>query len=314
MSGGVARYRYRPSRKRSSGGKAFNRGNSARAAGNPVSRLKAPSSTNGCSQMPRAETQLIAALPMYDWPEVSGEVDALWARLRDAFRVVGIGAPERLVRTRADIPWPLQGDFDPSALWRHPALLLSQTCWGPLHATDLADHVTVLGQPDYSGVVGGHGTKYSSAIVIAAVAARASEDVAPPEDGRALLPLNLIRGKCFIGSEPHSLSGYLGLEADLAAAGTGYDHFSQTRFSGGHRLSIRAIAAGEADVATIDCRSWQLARQYEPAAAALRVVGWTEARPGLPYIMARGLADRFGETVRAALCATGLIERQEPAG
>ena len=253
---------------------------------------------------------MIAALPMYDWPEVAVEVDALWARVRDGLREKGVAAPDRLARDNGDLASDpdLTGDIDLGSLWRHPSLLFSQTCWGPLRATDLADHVTVLGQSDYSGVVGGHGTNYSSAILMASSALGEGADVTPPDDGSALLPLDLIADKRFIGNDPHSLSGFLGLRDDLTAAGKSYDHFSQATFSGGHRLSIRAIAAGEADVATIDCRSWKLARQFEPAAAVLRVVGWTAARPGLPYIMASRLADRYGEAVRNVLFSAGLIK------
>lgn len=252
---------------------------------------------------------LIAALPMYDWPEVRGEVDAIWTSVRDALRTSGIPAPERLLRAPSDAPSELdwRDDNDLLTLWRYPSLLFSQTCWGPLRDTDIAEHVLVLGQSDYSDVAGGHGTNYSSAIVMPSSLLGEWIDVPPPVDGSALLPLELIADKRFIGNDPHSLSGFLGMKDDLAAAGVSYDHFLQVTFSGGHRLSIRAIAHGEADVATIDCRSWELARRFEPAAAALRVVGWTAAKPGLPYVMARGLAERYGCAVRDVLSSTRLI-------
>ena len=50
----------------------------------------------------------IAALPMYDWPEVRGEVDAQWAAVRDELRKKGVNAPERLTRRNADLP-PVPG-------------------------------------------------------------------------------------------------------------------------------------------------------------------------------------------------------------
>ena len=31
-------------------------------------------------------TAALAALPMYDWPELTGATDGLWAALRDALR------------------------------------------------------------------------------------------------------------------------------------------------------------------------------------------------------------------------------------
>ncbi len=42
----------------------------------------------------------------------------------------------------------------------------------------------------------------------------------------------------------------------------------------GHRASLRAVAAGEADVAAIDCRSWSIFRRFEPEVSArIQVVG-----------------------------------------
>src|SRR5690606_12017203 len=56
------------------------------------------------SRPDEAMTRFIAALPMYDWPEVRPEVDAQWVRLRDHLRRQGIEAPKTLVRRNADMP------------------------------------------------------------------------------------------------------------------------------------------------------------------------------------------------------------------
>src|SRR5690242_15236503 len=93
----------------------------------------------------------VAALPMYDWPEKRDEVDAQWARLRDAFRQRGIDAPEAVVRCNRELPAVPGGirdaageviapdparlppeELDFHALWLSPALLFGQTCWGPM--------------------------------------------------------------------------------------------------------------------------------------------------------------------------------------
>ena len=84
------------------------------------------------------------------------------------------------------------------------------------------------------------------------------------------------------------MSGIIALTRDLAAMGENLDIFSERIESGGHRNSIVAVAEGMADVAAIDCRSWALARRFEFAAKAVRVVGWTARRKGLPYIAALG--------------------------
>lgn len=46
----------------------------------------------------------IASMPMYDPPEERETVDLSWRRVRDALRLRGIAAPERLVRRNADLP------------------------------------------------------------------------------------------------------------------------------------------------------------------------------------------------------------------
>jgi ABC-type phosphate/phosphonate transport system substrate-binding protein len=247
-------------------------------------------------------SEFIAALPMYDWPEVRAGVDAQWADLRTRFLAAGIDAPECLVRRNADMPAVPNGirdaaglviaadpatlppdDLDYPTLWRHPKLLFGQTCWGPMETTGLADHVYVVGQPDYSDVEGGAGELYSSAVVM-----RADEASAP--DGDALPPLPLLRGARLAYNEPHSMSGLLALKRDLEAMGESLAIFSGRIETGGHRNSIRAVAEGGADVATIDCRSWSLATSHEPAATKLRVVGWTSRRKGLPYIRSAALS------------------------
>lgn len=271
-------------------------------------------------------TDLIAALPMYDWPEVRAEVDAQWAAIRDRLRAAGVAAPEVLTRRNADLPPVQRGirdrdgqviapdpatlppdEFDLPTLWRHPNLLFGQTCWGPMETTDLARHVRVIGQPSYDGFEGGEGEFYSSAVVMRRQHARPAGDVdarvPAPREGRAVLPLDLMRGKRLAFSEPHSMSGLLALARDLAAAGESLEMFSRRVETGGHRLSIVAVAEGRADVATIDCRSWSLARRFEPAASGLEAVGWTARRKGLPFIASRHLPEATAAALRGVLSA-----------
>ena len=141
--------------------------------------------------LPRAP--FIAALPMYDWPEVRGETDALWAEIRDALRARGIAAPECLTRRNGDMPdVDLPPDeFDLPALWRHPNLLVAMTCWGPMEL-GLRDHVRVVGQSDYAGVAGCEGEYYRSAIVMRRRRSPPSDtcgDISPQE-GRLALNLH----------------------------------------------------------------------------------------------------------------------------
>ncbi|MBZ9699051.1 MULTISPECIES: phosphate/phosphite/phosphonate ABC transporter substrate-binding protein [unclassified Mesorhizobium] len=267
-------------------------------------------------------SELIAALPMYDWPEARDEVDAQWASLRDSFRRRGIDAPQSIVRRNGDLP-PVPGgirdgegklvapdpvtlppdELDFHKLWMHPALLFAQTCWGPMEL-GLSRHVQVVGQPSYDAYEGGQGELYSSALVM-----RSGEgpEVRSPTDGKALLPLDLIRGRRFTFNSLDSMSGIIALTRDLKAAGEKLDIFSSYSESGGHRDSIVAVAEGKADVAAIDCESWALARRFEPAARKIVIVGWTARRKGLPYITARTTPEKTVRAMREALA--GLAEQ-----
>ncbi|RUX95865.1 MULTISPECIES: PhnD/SsuA/transferrin family substrate-binding protein [unclassified Mesorhizobium] len=267
-------------------------------------------------------SELVAALPMYDWPEVRGEVDAQWARLRDAFRQKGIDAPQTLVRSNGDLPSVPGGirdaagtliapdpatlppdELDYHELWLHPALLFAQTCWGPMEL-GLSRHVQVIGQPSYDAYEGGQGELYSSALVM-----RTGEgpEVLSPADGSPLLPLNLMRGKRFTFNSLDSMSGFLGLTRDLDVMGESLDIFASRSESGGHRASIVAIAEGRADVAAIDCESWILAQRFEPAAKKVAVIGWTGRRKGLPYITAATTPEKTVKALREAIA--GLAEQ-----
>ncbi len=235
-------------------------------------------------------TPSIAALPMYDWPEVRAETDAQWSRICGVLRDAGIAAPEALTRDTGDLY-----DF-----WRRPDILFAQTCWGPM-GDGLAEEVHVIGQPDYSDVEGGEGELYRSVVLM-------RSDALDGEQQGSMAPSiaslsEMIRGRRFAYNVPDSMSGYLALQADLGSL----DLFPEQIATGGHRASIRVVAAGRADVCAIDCRSWALAQRHEPAAAGLVPVGWTSPRKGLPYITCRQTPPETLATMRAALLETGLI-------
>jgi ABC-type phosphate/phosphonate transport system substrate-binding protein len=219
---------------------------------------------------------------MYDWPEARAGVDAFFAQLREAVPEL----PERLMR--------LETEPDLDAHWRDPALLLSQTCWGPMR-NGLAAHVAVLAQPSYDDVPGGRSTFYRSAIVM-----RDGVPVPPPIGDGAVLP-DGIGGLRPAINGPKSLSGALSLAEDLADPGLP----GRALATGSHRASIRAIVEDRADFAAIDCRSWALAQAYEPAAQHLTVVGWTALRPGLPYITSRSTPPALRSRLAEALIALG---------
>jgi len=255
----------------------------------------------------------VAALPMYDWPERRRANDELWSRIRDILVAANMPAPERLARCNADMP-PVPGgirdvhgeiiapdpatlppdEFDVHVLWRHPGLVFAQTCWGPLRA-GLAEHVDILWQPDYSKFAGGDKEHYRSAIVM-----RGEDAIGAAPENEPGIPFAAMRGKRFAYNDPLSMSGILAIREDMARSGVidSEDHFdafwSDTIETGSHRNSIIAVANGDADFAAIDCRTWAMALEYEPAARQLNVAGWTSPRLGLPYIRAKGLTADTG--------------------
>jgi ABC-type phosphate/phosphonate transport system substrate-binding protein len=224
----------------------------------------------------------LAALPMYDWPETRGSVDAFYAALRA--RVPEL--PPVLSRPR--------GDAALAALWRAPALLLSQTCWGPMRH-GLAREVVVLAQPTYDDVPGGQGIFYRSAIVMRQIDRVPTAGEAGPALATALAGLRPAI------NAPQSMSGAIALSEDLSDPGLA----ARARVTGSHRASVRAVAEGQADYAAIDCRSWAMALAHEPAARALAVVGWTAPRTGLPFITSRRTSDEIRAHLADALCALG---------
>lgn len=271
----------------------------------------------------------VAAMPMYDLPEEREAVDTVWGRVGDALRQRGIAAPERLARRNADLPAVPGGIRDGSGaviapdpamlppdgldlptLWRHPALLFGETCWGPLDR-GLKPFVHVVAQTRYDGLTGGEGTLYRSALI----ALRRPDDVdaVPAASGNDALSSALLAGlagRRFAFNGPDSRSGYLALERDLRAVGESMAIFSRTVQTGSHLASMRLVADGGADVAAIDCRSLALARRHDPSLTArLRVVGWTTASQGLPFICAASLPDGIrravAEAVRDVLSASG---------
>jgi ABC-type phosphate/phosphonate transport system substrate-binding protein len=65
---------------------------------------------------------------------------------------------------------------------------------------------------------------------------------------------------------------------------------------------LALVAKSEADVAAIDCITFEHLRTAEPALfAAVRVIGWSAVSPGLPLVTAAGTGDRTLAALRAAL-------------
>ena len=94
----------------------------------------------------------VAALPMYNFPEIAAANDAFWRSIARRLRAHGLEAPERLERGRSL-----------AALWRDPRLLFSQTCGYP-YAKGLSDTVVLIATPQYA-FSGCEGPSHSSFVV-----------------------------------------------------------------------------------------------------------------------------------------------------
>ena len=238
---------------------------------------------------------ILASLPMYDWPEVNAETDALWARFRAALPEVDL--PEQL--TRPDDRPGFLNDH-----WQDPNLVFSECCWGPLNV-GMIRHLLPLAQPDYSQFAGGRGPYYRSALVM-----RDGPEAPPaiplPSGPAAEFPAAPLTGRCFAFNDTESKSGYRGLMHDLGADPASLA--ASVVDSGAHRQSVRMVADGRADAAVIDCRSWALAQRFEPEAAGqLRVVGWTGEQLGIAYVTSRATPATTAEKLKDMLLAQGCL-------
>lgn len=226
---------------------------------------------------------MIAALPMYDWPEVRAATDRLWSLIRERLRASGFPAPEALCRP--DDPW---------SHWRDPALLLSQTCGLP-YAARLASAVSLVGAPSYD-LPGCPPGFYRSEILV-----RRDDPVAD---------VGALKGRRFACNGWESQSGRAAFAAAFRAPEA---HFRDVLLTGAHRASIRAVAEGRSDAASIDAVSWRLAKAHEPAAARLRVLASTPSTPGLPLITAKRPSGEVREIATAVKAAVAELPRTDRA-
>jgi ABC-type phosphate/phosphonate transport system substrate-binding protein len=223
-----------------------------------------------------AEGGRIAAPLMYALPGLEAANNALWRAVATRLTASGIpGVPPELLRA---VPV--------DALWRHPRLLLAQSCGYPL-VTSLRDAVKIVATPRYRAP-GCQGSSYRSAILVAATNAAAT--------------LAELRGTRCAANDPASNSGMNLLRAMIAPLAGGRRFFRTVLWSGSHRESLAMIARDEADIAAIDCVTFEHLRTLEPAlVATVRAIGWSDASPGLPLVTAAGTEDRTLAALRAAL-------------
>ena len=247
---------------------------------------------------------VIAALAMYDWPEVRAHTDHLWQAIAARLRAFGMAVPEQLVRDRS-----------PEAVWTDPDLLIAQACGYPYVMT-LRGRVRVVATPCYM-VDGCEGPDYRSQVLVRA------------DEAQSLDLLRLLGRRAAINDRA-SHSGCLALRTVIAPLAGGQPYFGKVIETGSHRASMAAVAEGHADVCAVDPVCWALARRYMPdMTGALRILAMSPQAPGLPLITAAGrsteevgylraalngvLSDPALAPTRAALFLTGIVAADDEA-
>ena len=220
---------------------------------------------------------MIAALQMYDWPELRAATDAWWAGLA---RHLGV-----------DFPLSRPDDF--TAPWFRDDLLLGQTCGYPFtHA--LNGKVTLIATPHYAAD-GCDGADYRSIIF-----------------AREKKPLADYRGSIAAVNTPDSMSGMLALKSIFAPFAEKGRFFVSAVETGGHLASLAAVQEGRADVCAIDCVCVELACRYRPSVLeGLVEIARSPAVPGLPLITRCGDEGKIRDALANAFADTSLAGARE---
>ena len=228
---------------------------------------------------------VLAALPMYDWPEVAADLDAFWTEVAAELHQRGIPAPDRL--TRRD---------DLVSIWSDPSMIVGQVCsLNPVR--DGLGETEVVGTFAYEPPAGlpdpGPGTYYS------VVVCRRDD----PRGGDPTLAA--FEGATIAANGDDSQSGYWSLGHHVRSLVGPGPLLGRVEFTGAHRASITAVAEGSADLAAIDVHSWRLALDHEPTPASqLRIVTTTQPTPGVVCVVSWELADRRRLVADAIAAAT----------
>ena len=224
---------------------------------------------------PRAAERL-AALPMYDLPELARANDELWAGIGERLRAGGMAdAPVRLTRTL-----PLD------TVWTASDLLLAQACGYPL-MTSLRGRVKLVATPRYTAP--GCDGPFRRSVVVVRTQDRAGS-------------LGDLRGRRLALNGVDSDSGMNLLRGLIAPLARGGAFFGQVEITGSHAASVEAVAEGSADLSSIDCVTWAHLERLRPQITGkLRILAWTAKSPGLPLITAGGADAAMIAALRAAL-------------
>lgn len=196
----------------------------------------------------------LALMPLYDWPELHHLTDGVWACIRESAREEGL-----------DLPVDLDHRAQRVSAWMTDEVVFSQLCGSPWFRKH-RHHAHYLATSDFA-LNDNEPGQYYSKIVVAS--------------GSPYTALDQLESAKFAYNDDDSQSGVHCLRPlmDVEA------HLAHGVESGGHRLSMQAVAAGEADFAAIDAFSFRLAESVAPEVTnALRVIAKTPQRPAPVFV------------------------------
>jgi ABC-type phosphate/phosphonate transport system substrate-binding protein len=228
-----------------------------------------------------------ASLPMYNFPGMRGANAAFWAALAERLRQAGV----------ADVPEGLSADRAPVPDGIGPEVLLTQTCGYPLQTIYRGQH-RLLARPCYDAA-GCSGSTHSAFIVV-------------PAHSPARTVENL-RGKRFALNSLHSNSGMNLPRRMLAPLAGGAPFFGEVAETGGHGASLRLLAVGGADCASIDCLTYAFAQDYEPSLVeGLRILAQTPSSPAIPFVTSADTDDETAAVLGRCLFELAADPRSRP--
>jgi ABC-type phosphate/phosphonate transport system substrate-binding protein len=206
--------------------------------------------------------QRIAALPLYDFPELASATDRLWRAIAKRLKDAKLGG----------IPFSLTRSEDYAAAWNDPALLFGQACGYQL-MKNFRGAAQIVGTPIYLSP-GCEGPRHCSFFVTSA--------------NSGYKTLKELRGRVCAINGLDSNTGMNLLRAGIAPLAEGRAFFGSIILTGSHRASFKAVGNGYADLAAIDCVSFAHFQRYEPALASRIVqIGRSVMTLAPPFITAR---------------------------
>ena len=216
---------------------------------------------------------------MYDLPEVRHATDALWRRMVQHLKREGI----------SNVSQQLVHDRHLNDLWSDKNLLFSQCCgYDIVHR--YRNRLQVLGTPwfDAPGCCKGN---YASIVVV-------------PEDSSYENVIDMLGSEVVING-PESHSGMNALFALVEPHSRDGKFFSEVIISGSHAESLATVRQGHADVAAVDCVTYELLSRYRPAVIdGTRALGWTYDAPAPPYVTCANIDVETVSHMQNALVAT----------